>query len=45
MNRRHNKIVIITGGASSIGKGLCERLAQAGASELLPLRYSTPLTL
>jgi len=34
-NPFHNKIVIVTGGASGIGKGLCERLAQAGATVMV----------
>lgn len=34
-NPFRNKIVIVTGGASGIGKGLCERLAQAGATVMV----------
>ncbi len=35
MNPFHNKIAIVTGGASGIGKGLCQRLAQAGATVIV----------
>jgi len=31
----HNKVVVVTGGASGIGKALCERFAQEGARAII----------